>query len=96
MRDIEKEHGALMLMAKVEGQHFRTGGSAELLVIFGSIRARRGAELKVISMVEYKKPGTFVSAGPRDDCDLILPERLPGDRDPAGWEYYRDGSNPEP
>merc|ERR1719198_1179581 len=31
----------------------------EKLAIFGSVRARRGAELKVLSAVETKKPGYF-------------------------------------
>merc|ERR1719357_1402361 len=34
-------------------------GGSEMLFICGSIRARRGAELKVMSSVETKSPGTF-------------------------------------
>merc|ERR1719206_877035 len=37
----------------------RGRGGSELLIIFGSRRARRGAELKVMSGVETKNPGTF-------------------------------------
>merc|ERR1719343_456954 len=37
----------------------RGRGSAEKLIIFGSQRARRGAELKVMSGVETKSPGFF-------------------------------------
>merc|ERR1719183_2299082 len=35
------------------------GKDYEKLAIFGSVRARRGAELKVLSAVETKKPGYF-------------------------------------
>merc|ERR1719145_540894 len=34
-------------------------GSSEKLIIFGNRRGRRGAELKVMSSVETKSPGTF-------------------------------------
>lgn len=37
----------------------RGRGGSELLIIFGPRRSRRGAELKVMSGVETKNPGTF-------------------------------------
>merc|ERR1719512_361341 len=41
-----------------DGRQGRYGGT-EKLIIFGEKRARRGAELKVMSGVETKSPGTF-------------------------------------
>lgn len=53
LRMIEEEWLTLMFFAKmaVGGQ----AGSGERLMIFGDLRARRGAELKVMSAVEHKK-----------------------------------------
>merc|ERR1719389_1165242 len=45
------------------GQKGRGGG--EQLIIFGDQRARRGAELKAMSGIETKAPGTF-TRGVRD------------------------------
>eukprot|EP00435_Cladocopium_sp_Y103_P074597 s737_g49.t2 len=60
---IEEEWGTLMFfMNKDDGQskgQSRGRGGSEQLAIFGSQRARRGAELKVMSAVETKSPGTF-------------------------------------
>ena len=49
-------------------------------MIFGPIRARRGAELKVMSAIEHKRPGTFVRDG-----EMRMQKRLPGDHNPEGW-----------
>merc|ERR1719189_2228898 len=42
-----------------KGDRGGRGGESEKLIIFGEKRARRGAELKVMSGVETKSPGTF-------------------------------------
>mmetsp|Transcript_43786 Transcript_43786/g.79143 ORF Transcript_43786/g.79143 Transcript_43786/m.79143 type:complete len:644 (-) Transcript_43786:152-2083(-) len=62
--NMEEEWGALMFfMNKGDGEGGKAKGrgsdSSEQLAIFGSERARRGAELKVMSAVETKSPGTF-------------------------------------
>jgi len=57
LRTIEEEWGTLMFFCEVG-----TGSRSkdfEKLAIFGSIRGRRGAELKVLSAVETKSPGYF-------------------------------------
>merc|ERR1719223_2566185 len=61
---MEEEWGTLMFFMTKPGQKGATkkGGRAgfgEQLAIFGSKRARRGAELKVMSSVEEKAPGQF-------------------------------------
>merc|ERR1719190_47589 len=58
---MEEEWGVLMFfMNKTVGDDSRRGkGGSEKLIIFGDRRARRGAELKVMSGVEAKNPGYF-------------------------------------
>merc|ERR1719384_2049403 len=46
----------------------RYGGS-EKLIVFGDKRARRGAELKVMSGIETKSPGTFTRGVREKTCD---------------------------
>ena len=41
--------------------------------------------MQVMSSVEYKKPGTF-TRGQGDERELCMPERLPTDESPAGWD----------
>merc|ERR1740123_1251421 len=51
------------------GDKARGKGSSEKLIIFGPRRSRRGAELKAMSGIETKAPGTF-TRGVRDKtCD---------------------------
>merc|ERR1719356_1599215 len=58
LRTIEEEWNVLMFFCDVG-----SGGSRskdyEKLAIFGGIRGRRGAELKVLSAVETKVPGYY-------------------------------------
>jgi len=57
LRTIEEEWGTLMFFCEVgAGSRNR---DYEKLAIFGSVRGRRGAELKVLSAVETKVPGYF-------------------------------------
>ncbi|CAE7514569.1 unnamed protein product [Symbiodinium sp. CCMP2592] len=58
---IEEEWGTLMFFMNKDGGSTkgRGRGGSEQLAIFGSERSRRGAELKVMSAVETKAPGTF-------------------------------------
>jgi hypothetical protein len=57
---MEEEWGVLMFFMTKPGESKGKGrGSSEMLAIFGDRRARRGAELKVMSGVETKNPGTF-------------------------------------
>jgi predicted RNA-binding protein Jag len=78
LRMMEAEWGTLMFFAK----GFGGGGSAsEMLMIFGPLRARRGAEMKVMSAVEHKIPGTFVRDG-----TLVMQARVRGDHSPDDWE----------
>ena len=80
LRGMEEEWGTLMFFAKVAGGH---GSGSEKLAIFGTRRARRGAELKVMSAVEHKHPGYFLSS----DGKLRDPLRQPGDGEGDGWDY---------
>merc|ERR1719330_2081553 len=52
-------------MSKAEKGAGKSRGGSEKLIIFGPQRARRGAELKVMSGIETKAPGTFTK-GIRD------------------------------
>jgi len=57
LRTIEEEWGTLMFFCEVgSGSRNR---EYEKLAIFGSVRGRRGAELKVLSAVETKVPGFY-------------------------------------
>merc|ERR1719189_2277110 len=57
LRTIEEEWGTLMFFCEV-GKGSR-GRDFEKLAIFGSVRGRRGSELKVLSAVETKVPGYY-------------------------------------
>jgi len=57
---LEEEWGVLMFfMNRAEDKGKGRGNGTEKLIIFGSTRGRRGAELKVMSGVETKNPGYF-------------------------------------
>merc|ERR1711972_1067774 len=58
LRTIEEEWCTLMFFCEIDGSKGR-GKDFEKLAIFGGVRARRGAELKVLSAVETKVPGYF-------------------------------------
>lgn len=59
LRTIEEEWGVLMFFCEVGAKGGGRGKDYEKLAIFGPIRGRRGAELKVLSAVETKVPGNF-------------------------------------
>merc|ERR1719444_326731 len=62
MGSMEEEWGVLMFFMNkpgADGSKSKGRGGSEMLAIFGDPRARRGAELKVMSGVETKNPGTF-------------------------------------
>ena len=59
LRSLEEEWGTLMFFARTDDRSQR---SDEKLCIFGGLRARRGAELKVMSAVEHKHPGYCVNS----------------------------------
>jgi len=63
LRSIEEEWCTLMFFCEVDGSG-RRSKDYERLAIFGSIRGRRGAELKVLSAVETKVPGFYSSIKP--------------------------------
>ena len=81
LRMIEAEWGTLMFFAQGFGSANVEESDQEMLMIFGPLRARRGAELKVMSAVEHKVPGTFTNGE-----QLLFPERLRGDEPPEGWD----------
>jgi len=62
---MEEEWGVLMFFMSKGGDKGRGRGGSEKLIIFGNQRARRGAELKAMSGIETKAPGTF-TRGVRD------------------------------
>lgn len=68
---------------KPQSQPLQLNDGPEKLAIFGTRRARRGAELKVMSAVEHKHPGHFVDSQGR------LRERIhqAGDDDGDDWDY---------
>ncbi|XXQ35231.1 K Homology domain-containing protein [Plasmodiophora brassicae] len=81
LRGLEDEWGTLMFFAKGRG---RNGDNpTEKLAIFGSRRSRRGAELKVLSAVEHKHAGFFLSS----DGELHKPLNQPGDDEGDDWGY---------
>jgi rRNA processing protein Krr1/Pno1 len=72
LRSMEEEWGTLMCFATVDGR--------EKLCIFGKFKARRGAELKVMSALEHKRPGHCV-----DRDEILFSKRVKGDVDDEGW-----------
>jgi len=56
---MEEEWGVLMFFMNKSEDKGRGKTSSELLIIFGALRNRRGAELKVMNGIEKKAPGTF-------------------------------------
>ena len=80
LRAIEEDWSTLMFFGKptVGAQEGK-----EMLMILGSRRGRRGAELKVMSAVEHKLKGYYI------DGDKKLKERLNqiGDGEGDGWGY---------
>jgi len=77
LRTIEEEWGTLMFFCEVGA-----GGrnkDYEKLAIFGSVRGRRGSELKVLSAVETKVPGYYAKI--KDD---VVP-RDKGKDDSGTW-----------
>eukprot|EP00959_Pyramimonas_sp_CCMP1952_P322757 6753879-Pyramimonas_sp.AAC.1 len=65
LRTMEDEWGVIMFFAEFKGQQERRQGSTEKLAMFGPLRGRRGAELKVLSAIEQKIPG-YISRGLKD------------------------------
>ena len=66
LRTMEDEWGVIMFFAEFKGRSKeRQEGGVEKLAMFGERRGCRGAELKVMSAIEQKKPG-FVSKGIKD------------------------------
>merc|ERR1719313_3216285 len=59
LRTIEEEWCVLMFFCEVDGRGGGRQKDYEKLAIFGDVRGRRGAELKVLSAVETKVPGYF-------------------------------------
>eukprot|EP00928_Gymnodinium_smaydae_P034692 TRINITY_DN2452_c1_g1_i1.p1 TRINITY_DN2452_c1_g1~~TRINITY_DN2452_c1_g1_i1.p1 ORF type:complete len:735 (-),score=183.67 TRINITY_DN2452_c1_g1_i1:147-2351(-) len=56
---LEEEWGTLMFFMGESERNSRRRGGTEKLAIFGPERPRRGSELKVMSGIETKSPGTF-------------------------------------
>eukprot|EP01071_Lankesteria_metandrocarpae_P004286 Lankesteria_metandrocarpae@DN3462_c0_g1_i1.p1 len=67
LRSIEKEWSTLMFFTDLRSKEV---GETEKLAIFGAdVRARRGAELKVMSAVEQKMPGYFTREVGDNRCE---------------------------
>eukprot|EP00413_Alexandrium_margalefii_P006676 CAMPEP_0204523814 /NCGR_PEP_ID=MMETSP0661-20131031/7047_1 /ASSEMBLY_ACC=CAM_ASM_000606 /TAXON_ID=109239 /ORGANISM="Alexandrium margalefi, Strain AMGDE01CS-322" /LENGTH=218 /DNA_ID=CAMNT_0051529537 /DNA_START=52 /DNA_END=704 /DNA_ORIENTATION=+ len=59
LRTIEEEWSTLMFFCEVGSKSGGRNKDYEKLALFGSVRGRRGAELKVLSAVETKVPGYY-------------------------------------
>mmetsp|Transcript_34329 Transcript_34329/g.78325 ORF Transcript_34329/g.78325 Transcript_34329/m.78325 type:complete len:401 (-) Transcript_34329:451-1653(-) len=72
LRSLEEEWGTLMFFAKDKSQsRAESDRETERLAIFGSPRARCGAELKVMSAVEHKSPGFFLDRKGKPRGDIL-------------------------
>merc|ERR1719408_436142 len=71
-----------------------TGSFDEKLAILGSNRARRGAELKVMSAVETKSPGTFTRhlAEKFNPRDRFATDRMRLSGDDLSYALGKEGS----
>ena len=79
LRSIEEEFGALMIFVKDESQRGQPGSQdrdadSEMLLIFGPMRARCGAKLKVLSAIEHKLNGEYCRDGRIEDADKLFGE----------------------
>lgn len=72
LRTIEEEWTTLMNFGEYD-DHVKPRNS-ETLMIFGEQRARRGAELKIMSAVECKVPGYFTEIFPKENTVSDNPE----------------------
>merc|ERR1719454_798901 len=79
LRTIEEEWGTLMFFCEISKGSHSGGKDYEKLAIFGGVRGRRGAELKVLSAVETKKPGYFEEIRPE------VTSRDKGKNDDGSW-----------
>ena len=59
---------ARMFFMTKPGEKGKGKGFGEQLIIFGDRRARRGAELKVMSTIEHKNPGVFTKVRGRNSA----------------------------
>jgi len=57
LSSVEDKFGAFMLFMNKDGKLRDDSRESEQLIIFGSERARRGAELKILHEIEWKKKG---------------------------------------
>ena len=80
LRRIEADTGTLMFFGKPTTD---PEDAPEKLIILGSRKARRGSELQVMSSIERKVPGTYVSA----DKKLTIRFNQPGDGLGDGWGF---------
>lgn len=80
LRRMEEEYGTLMFFAR---RSTDPEDATEKLVVFGSRKGRRGAELTVMSSVERKMPGTYVD----EDKKLRMRFAQPGDGLADGWGF---------
>jgi len=61
LRTCEEEWGTLMFFCDYQGPHGDESGASERLAIFGDLRGRCGAELKVMAAIETKIPKFYTS-----------------------------------
>ena len=57
LRMVEQEYGTIMFFVHLKGESDRSRRGEERLAIFGERRARRGAELKIMSAIESRLEG---------------------------------------
>ena len=80
LRRIEADNGTLMFFGKPTTD---PEDAPEKLIILGNRKARRGSELQVMSSIERKLPGTYVS----EDKKLKIRFNQPGDGLGDGWGF---------
>jgi len=98
---IEEEWGTLMFFMSTnmrarerEQQGRRDFDGSEKLAIFGSRRGRRGAELKVMSAVETKRPGYFTREIQKhtSEAEGFASDTYPMDESELSYALGKDGT----
>jgi len=93
LRTCEEEWGTLMFFCDYQGPSTDGMGGAERLAIFGDLKGRCGAELKVMAAIETKLPGYYTTnLGDTHSWDEWGTDTVPLEQDQLSYALGKKGS----